>query len=278
MSLRDHRLRQQIAAVARRARPDDVGEYYRQLPHDQPPEILVSGSQDRWFKASANWSKASDGNPHGLCRAKGYEGTGPDDADPDDTEQTIYLWCPRKLGTPNAVRYAPNVWEDMWFRVREGSDGLLYGVPGDVLDAAFGWCMEWDGSSFSASEIPPGWQLRDSSNDPQGNPVPDRRGRFRAEYYSGGVPASSILGDEGDYSTAWANQSFEYNRTLTHAQHRHSLNQCIYGTSGSYEVAFTTYTGYETQDPHEDVDIRPPAYTGVVLIRVDNSVTWVAPS
>lgn len=217
------------------------------------PLIELPAARLIWAEAKQNWSQVTGGATWDDWRVKCYPLGGDAPGGDPDTESEVTVHFPYKpTGHPNVV----------------DGDLLAYVTVGGTnwcltpyLDARIQTIRMWSGTT---GDIPDGWQLCDGGYDPQGSPVPDLRGRFVVGYDSGDSDYDAI-GKTGGNKT----------QNLTHTQHRHTLQQCIYGVSpGDTAVAYQAYTGYETQGPHSNVDMRPPFYTLAYVIRVDNSVAW----
>ena len=212
-----------------------------------PPAPLV------WAEAKQNWSEVTGGATWDDWRVKCFPlGGDAPGGSPDEEDERIVHFPYQPFGHPNVVD------GDLVGTITVG--GYHWCVTG-YLDARIQTIRMWSGA---INAIPVGWQLCDGDYDPQGVPVPDLSGRFIVGYDAADADYDAI-GDTGGVKT----------RTLTHAQHRHALYQCVYGRSdGTLNVAYQAYTAYETQDPHTNVDLRPPFYTLAYIIRVDNSVAW----
>ena len=219
-----------------------------------------------WYKATQNWSEATGGAAWDNWRVYANPEDQPGGVVDAGTTDTVYI--------PQSDFLHPAIVENQEFACVKRA-GNIFAVSAGIYDARIHTIRLWaEHDTGVPDNIPPGWQLCDGENDPQGNPVPNLKGKFVVGVDSGDADWNLVAETGG-------------NKTHTHDahpvfSHQHTENDTSGGVQvaadGGPLVAYLCATDEEVDSrdlSHTSPNHCPPFYALAYIIRVDNSVAWV---
>ena len=271
---------------------DDVIAYvkFRDITNEDTRGIMLVHEEGgvHWFRAYMNWVDDAEYADHPNGSTIAYAACHPcrnADGGEEDTDTDVLIQLPHgSEGDPNVVD------DQVIGAIRTYRDTGGYSQPNGewaavtgYMDDRIGTVKEWyKPYSIADSEPPPpGWQICDGADDPQGDPVPDLRGRFKVMWYNDPVPdefgyisglglQTDDLGNEGDYEAPGETAGDWYHDHDDHV-HTHPSGTCV---AIPCVCSMTVNDGEDTLE-HSNEDHRPPWFVIPSIIRVDNS--YLAP-
>ena len=248
-------------------------------------ELLPGQARIHWFKAYTNWVNDLEADPLPNGNNFPFVPCHPIVCGEEDEDTDVLIGLPRiGFGQPNvkdddtigAIRI-----------VHEFEQDIQWACVTAYMDDEFGTVKEWyKPYSIADSEPPPpGWQICDGADDPQGDAVPDLRGRFKVAWYNDPVPdefgyisglglQTDDLGNEGDYEAPGETAGDWFHDHDDHACHTHDTASVV-KTWVDGEPCTLIQHGPEPPMEHSNEDHRPPWFVIPSIIRVDNS--YLAP-